>query len=76
MQSGFMLLLAGMGTVFTFLILLVLCLQLSAIFFKAFGHRFADPVPQTPLVDEYEILAIAIAAADAACSTTGSRTSI
>ncbi|MDA3875193.1 MAG: sodium pump decarboxylase subunit gamma [Kiritimatiellae bacterium] len=66
MQAGFMLLLVGMGTVFTFLILLVLSLQLSARFFKAFGHHFADPVLESPANDESEYLAIAIAAAHAA----------
>lgn len=75
MQAGFMLLLVGMGTVFTFLILLVCCLQLSARFFKAFGHHFADPVVESPEKDESEYLAIAIAAAHAACSTPESRKS-
>lgn len=70
-----MLLLVGMGTVFTFLILLVLCLQISARFFKVFGHHFADPAPESPAADESEHLAIAIAAAHAACSTPETRTS-
>lgn len=75
MQAGFMLLLVGMGTVFTFLILLVGCLQLSARFFRAFGHRFADPVSESPVKDESEYLAIAIAAAHAASSNPETRES-
>lgn len=74
MQAGFMLLLAGMGTVFTFLILLVLCLQLSARFFKTFGYHFADPAPGSAALDESEQVAIAIAAAHAACLTSESGT--
>jgi sodium pump decarboxylase gamma subunit len=71
MQEGFMLLLVGMGTVFTFLIVLVLCLQLSSRFFQRFGHHFADSVMESAVEDESEYLAVAIAATHAASSTPG-----
>ena len=38
----------GMTVVFAFLILLVVCLELSAKFFEKFGHLFPDPPPADP----------------------------
>jgi Na+-transporting methylmalonyl-CoA/oxaloacetate decarboxylase gamma subunit len=62
MHPGYILLLAGMGTVAVFLLLLMGCTRLSALFFQVFPDRFADPPdPEEP--DEAEQLAVALAAA-------------
>ena len=47
--EGVNLMAVGMTTVFSFLTLLVIVLEISARVFQSFGHRWADPaVAQTP----------------------------
>lgn len=42
MIEGLVFMVVGMVTVFAFLILLVVAMQLSAVFFKKFGHLFPE----------------------------------
>lgn len=65
MAQGLVLLLIGMATVFAFLVLLVLAMQLSAAFFKKFAHLFPEEVIQTtakPAADPAVAIAVALAA--------------
>ena len=43
LQEGLELMGIGMGVVFAFLVLLVICLEISTKFFEKFGHLFPDP---------------------------------
>ena len=58
--------LIGMGVVFGFLILLVVCLQCMGMFFERFSHLFPEPEPaakvSTP-AGAGAVVAIALAAA-------------
>ena len=45
MKEGFELMLIGMGVVFCFLVLLVVCLQVMGKFFEKFSHLFPEPEP-------------------------------
>jgi oxaloacetate decarboxylase gamma subunit len=70
-SQGFTLMLAGMGTVFVFLTLLVLVMMAMSAFFQKYAHRFKDPEPagrpKAPAAgggDDAEI-AVAIAAVHA-----------
>lgn len=67
MQQGLVVLALGMATVFSFLVLLVAAMTLSAAFFKRFAHRFPDAPtqPASGRDEEIEVLAIAIAVAHA-----------
>jgi len=63
MTEGLVLMGVGMATVFAFLILLVVAMQLGSAFFKKFGHLF----PETPPGDEAAstvnpVVAVALAA--------------
>ena len=63
MAQGFVLLVIGMVTVSSFLVLLVIAMQWSAIFFKKFAHLFPEEVitPATPIHNPTEASAIAMA---------------
>ena len=45
MEEGFRLMAVGMTTVFSFLSLLVIAIQISAAFFDRFAHLFPEPEP-------------------------------
>ena len=65
MEQGIVLMIVGMGTVFGFLVLLVVSMQLSAVFFKKFAHLFPEEVAQasTPAAtNPAAAIAVAIAA--------------
>lgn len=64
MEQGFTVLIVGMATVFSFLILLVVSMLLAARFFKTFAHLFPEDQPaEAP--DPMAEIAVAIAAAHA-----------
>jgi len=68
MQQGWVVLALGMATVFSFLLLLVAAMSLSATFFTRFARRFPDEPPPSQAPGrrkESEVLAVAIAAAHA-----------
>jgi sodium pump decarboxylase gamma subunit len=68
MEQGFVLLIIGMGTVFSFLILLVGAMQLSAKFFAKFAHLFPEAAPKNKKpapVSDFSDIAVAIAAVQA-----------
>lgn len=66
--EGVNLMVVGMATVFSFLALLVVVLQISAKVFDAIGHRWPDPVSatarptQTPKTLRDATVAVALAA--------------
>ena len=66
MEQGIVLMVIGMATVFGFLVLLVVAMQLSARFFTTFAHLFpeASPAsaPATAPADETTQIAVALAA--------------
>ncbi len=64
MREGLVLLVVGMGTVFAFLILLVLAMQSTAVFFKKFAHLFPEEVAKTsaPVANPAVAIAVALAA--------------
>jgi sodium pump decarboxylase gamma subunit len=66
MQQGIVLLIVGMATVFAFLVLLVIAMQLSARFFTAFAHLFPEETSTgtsaPAAADETTRIAIALAA--------------
>jgi oxaloacetate decarboxylase (Na+ extruding) subunit gamma len=65
MAQGLVLLVIGMATVFAFLVLLVIAMQLSAVFFKKFAHLFPEEVVQTataPAANPAAAIAVALAA--------------
>lgn len=61
MQQGLVLLVVGMATVFSFLVLLVIAMQTSAGFFRKFAHLFpeetAAPASSDPLAEVAAALA-------------------
>jgi sodium pump decarboxylase gamma subunit len=63
MKEGLVLLVVGMGTVFSFLILLVLAMQSTAAFFKKFAHLFPEEVAKTSAPAANPAVAIAVALA-------------
>ena len=71
MLEGVRLMVVGMFTVFSFLILLVGIMKMSAAFFEANAHRFPedDPISAKPAGSNHskndEEIAVAIALADA-----------
>lgn len=70
MDAGFTLMLVGMGTVFLFLVILVLVMMGMAAFFTTFAHLFPEEQPAAkPLTagasDETEQIAIALVAVHA-----------
>lgn len=64
MAQGLVLLVIGMATVFAFLVLLVVAMQLTAAFFKKFAHLFPEEVAQTaaPAANPAAAIAVALAA--------------
>lgn len=64
MKEGLVLLVVGMGTVFAFLILLVLAMQSAAAFFRKFAHLFPEETakPAAPASDPVAAIAVALAA--------------
>jgi len=64
MAQGLVLLVIGMVTVFSFLVLLVVAMQLSAVFFKKFAHLFPEAVATTaaPAANPAAAIAVALAA--------------
>ena len=63
MAQGLVLLVIGMATVFAFLVLLVIAMQASAVFFKKFAHLFPEEVAATPTAAVNPAAAIAVALA-------------
>ena len=71
LAEGFGLMFAGMGVVFSFLILMVLLMNAAAKFFETYAHWFEEeeqvvaprPVVVKPSEDELASVAVAIAAA-------------
>ena len=63
MEQGLVLLVIGMATVFAFLVLLVVAMQLSAVFFKKFAHLFPEEVAATSAPAPSPAAAIAVALA-------------
>ncbi len=47
-QEGFELMVIGMGVVFAFLVLLVVCMTCSGMFFQRFSHLFREESPVEP----------------------------
>jgi len=47
MGQGLVLMVIGMGTVFAFLVLLVVAMQTSSAFFKKFAHLFPEETAET-----------------------------
>ena len=64
MAQGLVLMVIGMATVFAFLVLLVVAMQLTAAFFKKFAHLFPEEVAQTaaPAANPATAIAVALAA--------------
>lgn len=65
MAQGLVLLVIGMATVFAFLVLLVIAMQLSAVFFKKYAHLFPEEVAQpaaAPVENPAAAIAVALAA--------------
>ena len=64
MAQGFVLLVVGMVTVFSFLVLLVVAMQACATFFKKFAHLFPEEVAETsaPAASPAAAIAVALAA--------------
>jgi sodium pump decarboxylase gamma subunit len=63
MREGLVLLVIGMGTVFSFLVLLVASMNLAAAFFKKFAHLFPEEqVEPAPTANPLSEIAVALAA--------------
>jgi len=66
MIEGIFLMIIGMGTVFVFLILMIIAMNSSARFFQKFAHLFPEEMQQstqtTPSNNQIEEIAVAIAA--------------
>ena len=66
MTQGAVLMVIGMATVFAFLVLLILSMNLSAAFFRKFAHLFPEEQPAAksakPAADPSAEIAIALAA--------------
>ncbi|MDD3275705.1 MAG: OadG family protein [Kiritimatiellales bacterium] len=68
MEEGLVLMVVGMGTVFAFLVLLVVAMQLSAKFFTKFAYLFPEAAPKNSkpaAVADFSEIAVAIAAVKA-----------
>jgi len=63
--EGFRLMIVGMTVVALFLGLLVLAMNLSALFFTRFPRLFAEELPEGPGSDDGAEIAVAIAAVQA-----------
>jgi len=66
LMQGIVLMVIGMATVFSFLVLMIVAMNSSAAFFRKFAHLFPEEVP-TPVkaassVDPVTEIAIALAA--------------
>ena len=63
MTEGLVLMVVGMATVFAFLLLLVVSMQIAATFFKKFAHLFPEEVAETAAsVNPAAAIAVALAA--------------
>ncbi len=63
MAQGLVLMIVGMATVFAFLVLLVVAMQLSAVFFKKFAHLFPEEtLSESGTVSPAAAIAVALAA--------------
>lgn len=66
LSQGLLLMTAGMGTVFVFLILMVLIVQATGFYFKINEARFRDVIPVAPARQaadtENEVVAVVMAA--------------
>jgi len=65
LMDGLVLMVIGMATVFTFLVLLILAISGSAAFFRKFAHLFPEEVKQTASrgsADPVAQIAVALAA--------------
>ncbi len=65
LMNGLVLMVIGMATVFTFLVLLILAMNGSAAFFRKFAHLFTEEVAEAPRVaatDPVAEIAVALAA--------------
>ena len=63
MKEGLVLLVIGMGTVFSFLILLVASMNLAAAFFKKYAHLFPEKQAAAPAPAANPLTEIAVAIA-------------
>ena len=66
LMQGIVLMVIGMATVFSFLILMIVLMNASAAFFKKFSHLFPEeqPAPSkkaAPATDPTEEIAVALA---------------
>ncbi len=66
LMQGLVLMVIGMATVFSFLVLLILAMNGSAAFFRKFAHLFPEevtpPAKAAPAVDPVAEIAVALAA--------------
>ena len=65
LMDGLVLMVIGMATVFTFLVLLILAMNGSAAFFHKFAHLFPEEVAEAPkaaAADPVAEIAVALAA--------------
>jgi len=65
LMDGVFLMVIGMSTVFTFLVLLILAMNGSAAFFRKFAHLFPEEpaaAPKAPASDPVAEIAVALAA--------------
>jgi len=65
LMDGLVLMVIGMATVFTFLVLLILAMNGSAAFFHKFAHLFPEEVAEAPkaaVADPVAEIAVALAA--------------
>jgi oxaloacetate decarboxylase gamma subunit len=66
LMQGVTLMVIGMATVFSFLVLLILAMSSSAAFFRKFAHLFPEEVKETskaaPKSDPVAEIAVALAA--------------
>ena len=66
LMDGIVLMVIGMATVFTFLVLLILAMNGSAAFFRKFAHLFPDEAAEAPkgaaAVDPAAEIAVVLAA--------------
>jgi sodium pump decarboxylase gamma subunit len=62
LMQGIVLMVIGMATVFSFLVLLILAMNVSAAFFKKYAHLFPDEERTSAAGDRLAPIAIALAA--------------
>lgn len=66
LMDGIVLMVIGMATVFTFLVLLILAMNGSAAFFRTFAHLFPEETAKAPraaaAIDPTAEIAVALAA--------------